>query len=364
MISIEGHELRTLAEPIQVNGRTVKQVWTEGNMVYPEECDIIKVRLFTEGAFSHTDDQRQGGYYVEQGIIPYGFWGPCTSGFSVRAVGAMVLKRRNTIRGSEALWKAWFRKVNEGEASIYSAKRHGLPKLNVQGGSGGPTFVCPLYGASNLSAIAVDATNLSLSSIKLKYQMSPVPVCGPYQIPLNPGTYGDNAISSPALLYTEDANYTIWVRAVTRMAGFLYMNVVSYETYRLKCPTKTIVGPSEFNGRVFAYPRSGDELSFTASSGYAAKSRVAINIASSYDSAAQKNYYTGLNILPTYRFPLNVTKITGDAGRVNETEEFYALYYREEEFPIEVPIAEVLYAGKEADAPAWAKVVTEDDLQL
>ena len=46
MIKIAGKEFRTLAQPIYVNGRHVRQVWANGEMVYPETLhgNTIKIR--------------------------------------------------------------------------------------------------------------------------------------------------------------------------------------------------------------------------------------------------------------------------------------------------------------------------------
>ena len=46
MIKIGGNEFRTLAQPIFVNGKHVREVWANGNLVYPETVrgNTIKIR--------------------------------------------------------------------------------------------------------------------------------------------------------------------------------------------------------------------------------------------------------------------------------------------------------------------------------
>ena len=58
MISVGGNSFRTLKQPIFVNGKRVRQVWVDDQMVYPEisypsssstgstiyDCNLIKVR--------------------------------------------------------------------------------------------------------------------------------------------------------------------------------------------------------------------------------------------------------------------------------------------------------------------------------
>ena len=52
MIKIAGKEFRTLAHPIYVDGKHVREVWVNGEMVYPETVrgNTIKIRgHITEG---------------------------------------------------------------------------------------------------------------------------------------------------------------------------------------------------------------------------------------------------------------------------------------------------------------------------
>jgi hypothetical protein len=184
-----------------------------------------------------------------------------------------------------------------------------------------------------------------------------VPICGPWQYaPAHTSYY---FVDGKRVKLYHDAvgnDQTEFTTGGEQRYYGMYPSVISYRTYRITPVLYHLVGPAEFNDRVFSYKPDTNkgEIPFSVQSGLEAKGKVSINASS-----------RGIGIYSmNYRFPVNVLKIVGKPGRVDETEEDLGTYYSESVFSCYIPATKILYAGYESDAPPEAKTIADEELSL
>lgn len=352
MIRIGDNRWITHAQPIFVNDRRVNQVWANNRMVYPDGAEIVKAKFYINDTFSHTDNWSM----ASAGSAPPGVFGPCVSPFSIKASGAGVFR----IYGTEVKKGILKRGVNDYNmpygSTLYDHNWYGPYHVPYCERPGllyplGTTLVCPEYGMPDLDTFKVSGL---IQRLKIRYNMSMIPVCGPFRTPAIGTHRTPNLYTSPSSQHGNSHYYNA--------VG----NDNMYVTYDLIPTGYQISGPSEFNNTVFSYysPSVG-ELAFNRAiaSSYMQNSytRLVVN----YDTNESVNpyyYYNGIYILCIYRVPVQVLKTSVNVA--NDASADMGTQYTEESFCITIPISEILYAGNELDAPAWAKTITEEDLML
>lgn len=321
MIKVNGNTFRTLAEPMYVNGKHVLEAWENGTKVYPEvdEGTIVKAKGRVALVCSHSHDG-------EEHPPPYGATcGPCTSFYSVIASFAIVIKgiQNVTFSVSDTL-----QNLRQSERENHGTVYGGLLQA-----------VNPLDGAPTVKTrpILYQKTGQYFSTqveIKAKYNISPLPVCGPIT---RRGVV-------PPDFYEMESSETVF-------QPDYYGPSPDYYTY---IPVNTTMsGPEEFNGEIF----HGDGYGVTVKSrGHPFGEVCVVPVSNSTGGAILECVYIYAD---WYRFPIIWPY------RDNTTREMvYPTVWAPSKGValISIPVTDCMYIGDVETAPEWAKTVYDTDL--
>lgn len=343
------------------------------------DYDLVKGRLFINAAYSHSHNDVK---YVtvsdssgNVGLIRENHFGPTTANFSIKASGAMVVNYNSpvaTADSSRVSWKRLRRAVNN--AQLYESRLHDYMNSYFLASD----LYCPEYYVEDSNTLVFGRYDTEPSPrlrfdqpLAVKFEMSPLSICGPL----------DTTKSFDLYAYGESgADNT---KIPLKSAGF----VDGKYTVHTVIPEDTIVGPSEFNGDVFAVhpgpnvghlyivsgPHAGQIARHTSATGFSDffdshYNKGGISVTLETISSAQEDC-TAFVIEAIYWYPVSVTTTTY-SYHFDEFHRFHVSIdsvethtgYMKTNSRIEVPFTDLLYVGRESDAPEWAKVATEDDV--
>lgn len=315
------------------------------NYLEGEPYDLIKAHINYEQTFTHTDNE----YGPVSDRESYrGQFGPCESTFSIKAVGQIILKYANpqTRSRENVRWTRLLRAVNsDNPVSFGSGGMHTIYSTGIAG----MNMICPEFGQPDGSTIYLPMSNLSGMSIKIKYQLSPIPVCGPVLFPINSA----RGIWAAEGEIRSDADFNTGVR--------------KYEKGSAIPLEWTILGPGEFNGRIFKsgiYTPTDEYLPFNK------------QLPSEYQTYSQEGMWFDYDDTPCLSFRLrslchNLVTYHKETGRIDSNGDLIKVsdmdvgeYHAFSEFMIEIPVTTLAYVGRESNAPEWAKVINDEDLIL
>lgn len=353
MITVNGHNFRTLNEPIYVNNRVVKQAWTGGKMVYPVG-DYIKLKYYVNKTEIHSHDYDFGSEYLRPAIYP-GHYGPCNNSFTVKGVAIAILKRAGNY-----IYKPLEQRVIDYTSS--QANNHCSQAMHIY----------PCNGAEVLNTIRDN--NAYIQSVKMKFRVSPIPVCGPILMPITVnntgGGYEAYDDDNPSSGYNYYHSSTTWNSAGDR---------ATYIRHLIEPVNQYVVGMGVFNDWIFAYDRSnryesgehvmgGTDATFATDGSYTNYGQTSsppyINISF--------NPWSGVIIVRSGNFyhPVNITRIDGvwegdrNGAIVSEERTNLGVKYALERTLFRIPATKILYSGDEADAPLEARTISSSELNL
>ena len=355
MISVNGHSFRTLNEPIYVNGKVVKQVWANDTMYYPEG-NFAKVKFSLNRAFMHSHND----VYHTHDELPDGFYGPCNSTFTIRAVGIALL---SCPAGAFEFSKNGAVTVKDGQTSELSNYLHEIEHRHHSAPA--PNLVSPDYGLENFLTMRAKWTGyMSVLDCKIKFIASPAPVCSPFQLPIQTPRaqdYTEDSIARRANLYeNEDLSGNYRTLIASTRGHYRYIGTQGeyvpdqYITYKFEAQNTSFRGMAEFNNQVLSrglHPsneQNGAELSVNFQLVNYQPDATTMWIDLAFNKAS---------------IPFDVTKISWTRSD-GKTEESLGTMYSRARYLMFVPATEILYAGSYADAPEEAITINDSDLEL
>ena len=315
MIATGGSEFRTLAQPIFVNGKKVREVWANGRMVYPEigMGNFVKVRGVLAISKSFTRPQVGGllkdivtGYLIEGSSTYMPEW---NSYFAVKVVFVAIYKYAG---GNIDIVDDWLPLTTTRFQGGYFTSR--LNPLAPGGEDDSSGAIDKTYGKRITS-------RYGLVDFRCQVMYDGIPI---------PPLFVEESKGGGWIFDTPDA----YTRAdtVPDMPNVLEATLWNMETF------------SEMN---HSYPNPmNPEASLRISQHESGGIVLAM---SGLTVPATKYYYGGSYFYDGYYSLRKTEKVTVKISSVGN---------------LQVPITEILYQGAESDAPDWAKTITDRDLDV
>lgn len=315
MIATGGSEFRTLAQPIFVNGKKVREVWANGHMVYPEvgRDDFVKVRGVL--AISKSFTRPQVGALFKDTVTGYLIEGSSTympewnSYFAVKVVFVAIYKYRGSNIEIVDDWLPLTTTRYQG--GYYTSRLNPLAPGGEDDSSGA---IDKTYGKRIASKF-----NLEDFRCQVMYDGIPIPP-----------------------LFVEESKGGGWIfdspDAYTRADTVPDMpNVLEATLWNMQTFTGLGSYPNPMN------PKASLRISQHESGGI-------VLAMSGLTVPATKYYYGGSYFYDGYYSLRKTEKVTLEISPIPSIGN------------LQVPITEILYQGMESDAPDWAKTITDSDL--
>ena len=315
MIATGNGEFRTLAQPIFVNGKKVREVWANGHMVYPEVGigNFLKVRGVLSISKSFTRPQVGGlfkdtvnGYLISGSGTYIPEW---NSYYAIRVVFVAIYRA-----------KGWSLSVTDDWMPITTSRFNGnnyyglLNPLAPAGEEEVSGDIDRVYGKKIVGSYSVRDFQCSIMSNAVPIQPKFVEESkGGGFIFDTPDSYSraDTIPDTPSILAT-----TMWNNERLTSLNYSYPNSM-YPDARL---------------RVSALEDGGIALTM-----------------SGLTVLASKNYYGGSYFYDGYYSLQKTERVTLEIRSVGT---------------FNVPVTDILYSGNESDAPEWAKTISDSDFIL
>ena len=313
MIATGGSEFRTLAQPIFVNGKKVREVWANGQMVYPEvgRGDFVKVRGVLAISKSFTRPQVGGllkdiatGYLIQGSSTYMPEW---NSYFAVKVVFVAIYKYAG---GNIDIVDDWIPlTTTRFQGGYYTSRLNPLAPGGEDDTSGA---IDKIYGKRI-------ASRFTLVDFRCQVFYNGIPI--------------------PPLFVEE-----------SKGQGLIFDSPDAYTRADTIPDTPNVLAASLWNIETFT------ELNRTYPNSMYPEARLRIS-----------QHESGGIVLEMSRLPVPATRYCYGGSY------FYDGYYslRKTERVtltissvgnLQVPITEILYQGSEKDAPDWAKTITDSDL--
>lgn len=366
-------------KPIPIIDHNDPNKWIDYNSIIDElSYDVIKARLFINATYNHVHRPDTDNY---MGVDTQ--FGPCSSNFSIKCKGSVVLKYKSVVTADSSDRVKWTKLVpiaSHGSAYFASGERHTLKYIERNTYR---NLSCPEYKISNKSTLTFgdsdSGPNFSLCDMLFKFEMTELPVCGPVDV-----------ISSSLTLYRnfDDADRII---VPTHRDDYDRRTFLKFEL----APALSEIACSEFNGDVFtpifnpsyqqpsgawrivSGPHEGTSMVYPDVHAHT-PSDTSIPVFRSFYSRGYMyfddyefishndevngEHTPGFEILATYLIPVNVLRYMRESQTTIVTENL-GLWYDTITVSFSVPITDILYVGNYASAPEWAKTSSLDDVE-
>ena len=334
MIRIGGNEFRTLAQPIFVNGKHVREVWANGTQVYPETLhgNTIKIK-------GHIIEGRRF-YRPERNFSCYDPWNSgeiekisaYTETFSVSASFVAVFRYARDVGLREDginLIPVCGTEFKSVKIPTEVHQQYGLPDSFYMRWDNeedymllGISPICmplsPLDGSPVPTVPTINFTDQDTSSlvdykVLFKINMDPIPLSGEY-------------------LYTY------------------YVPLSYYHTSRVLPNYSGMFSACDWNGQIF---RIENQKTFTVAHPWIEDASMSCTI------HFKPDFY---RTIPSY-LSVSFDKITAPGTLIsNHHDSSKAIIRASIENLVNIPITDVLYYGMAEEAPEWALDVFESDL--
>ena len=312
MIATGGEQFRTLAQPIYVNGKKVKEVWANGNMVYPviSRANYLKVRGRMTISKCYTRPQVGGmfkdtvtGYLIsgESSFLPE--W---VSAYAISVTFIAIYRAKG---GYLTVSDDWF-EVTSGKYEATNYNGYFNPLAPASEGDL-PLHLDSVYGKKIEGEFTVPQFQCSIMS-------EPIPI-PPYYIHESKG------------------------------GGFIFDTPDSYSMVETIPDAPSVLGATMWNGERMTqiahsyvnpmYPDASLYISSYTTGGIGI-SMYGLTVEATNKYYGGSYFYDGYySLKKTERTTLNI-RSTGS---------------------VRIPVTDILYAGMEEDAPDWAKTISDRD---